>query len=108
MFIQFVSRNLVELTISTIHLFIFLAKRLNVLPFHCLVVEDSATGVTAAKTAGMRVCACVRPSTACSQDPTPAAVKTYNDKITAHLDDCDSLIGALTHFEFVKFGLFSK
>jgi beta-phosphoglucomutase-like phosphatase (HAD superfamily) len=82
------------------------AKRLDVLPAGCLVVEDSATGVAAGKAAGMRVCACVRPGSACCQDPTPAAVAAYNEKITSKLGPHDSLVGDLSHFEFVKFGLF--
>jgi HAD superfamily hydrolase (TIGR01509 family) len=36
-------------------LFLHAAQRMGVLPAHCVVVEDSATGVAAAKAAGMHV-----------------------------------------------------
>ena len=84
------------------------AKRLNASPSHCLVVEDSATGVKAAKAAAMRVCACVRPSGGSVLASTSDAVKAYNQRVTDQLSDADSLIGDLMHFEYVKFGLFSS
>lgn len=88
---------------------LYAAQRINVPPFHCLVVEDSATGVAAGKAAGMRVCASVRPPISASlQDPTPEALKTYNDRIECQLSEDDSLVGGLEHFEFVKFGLFAS
>lgn len=84
------------------------AKRLSTSPGHCLVVEDSATGVKAAKAAAMRVCACVRPSGGGALAATSDAVTAYNQRITDQLSDTDSLIADLTHFEYVKFGLFAS
>ena len=78
-------------------IFAVAARRLGVPAEQCLVVEDSLAGVTAARAAGMRVCA------VCPQSD-EASAAAHRD-IAPLIGHSDAIIDDLLAFDFNKWGL---
>ncbi len=78
-------------------IFAVAARRLGVPAEQCLVVEDSLAGVTAARAAGMRVCA------VCPQSAEASVV--LHKEIAHALGHSDCVIDDLLAFDFNKWGI---